>query len=199
MVGFGYIGWRRTSSQDDYATARGSFGWLLLGLAFVANLASGITFLGHPGLTYVFRFKALFLTVGYPIAAYSGVLIVGRLTKRVGDRLKSQSIPDFLGDRYDSVPVRVISALIAFGLLFYVMAQIAAAAHMFDIIFGVNYVTGIWFTTGFLAVYIVVGGSHADILTDGVQGAIMLVIVALVVVLVATGWGLDGGIDANRI
>lgn len=196
MVGFGYVGWKRTSSQDDYATARGAYGWPVLGLAFVANLASGITFLGHPGLTYAFGFKALILTMGYPIAAYSGVLIAGQLTKRVGDRFKSQSVPDFLGDRYDSVPIRVVSALIGFGLLFYIMSQIAAAAHMFDVIFGVEYTTGVWLTAGFLAVYIVIGGSHADILTDGVQGAIMLVIVALVAVLALTGWGLDGGIGA---
>lgn len=196
MVGFGYLGWRRTTSQEDYATARGSYGWPLLGLAFVANLASGITFLGHPGITYAFGFKGLILTMGYPIAAYGGVLIAARLTKKVGDRFKSQSVPDFLGDRYDSSPVRVISALIGFGLLFYVMAQIAAAAHMFDIIFGVDYVTGVWLTAGFLAVYIVIGGSHADILTDGVQGAIMLVIVGLMVVLVFSGWGLDGGVGA---
>lgn len=196
MVGLGYVGWRRTTSQEDYATARGSYGWLVLGLAFVANLASGITFLGHPGLAYEFGFKALLLTLGYPIGAYSGVLIAGRLTKGIGDQLESQSVPDLLGDRYDSAPIRIASTLIGFALLTYVMAQMAAAGHMFDLIFGVDYRTGVLITMVFLTAYVVIGGSHADILTDGLQGAVMLFIVMIVTGATLVGLGLNGNISA---
>lgn len=199
MVGLGYVGWQRTTSQEDYATARGSYGWIILGFAFVANLASGVTFLGHPGLAYEFGFKALLLTLGYPIGAYSGVLLAGRLTKKIGDQFESQSVPDLLGDRYDSTSIRIVSTFIGFALLTYVMAQMAAAGHMFDLIFGVDYTTGVLITTVFLIAYVVIGGSHADILTDGIQGAIMLFIVAIVAGATLVGLGLDGSISAiNR-
>ena len=52
MVTFGVIGQRRVRSADDFATARGSYGPLMLGLAFAATTASGATFIGFPGLTY---------------------------------------------------------------------------------------------------------------------------------------------------
>ena len=42
-------------------------------------------------------------------------------------------------------------------------------------------------------VYVSLGGAHADILTDGVQGFLMLLIGVLVILLFLFGAGLDGG------
>ena len=41
--------------------------------------------------------------------------------------------------------------------------------------------------------YVVLGGAHADILTDGVQGFLMVVVGAVLVVLFVVGYGVDGG------
>ena len=45
-----------------------------------------------------------------------------------------------------------------------------------------------------LLVYVVLGGAHADILTDGVQGAMMLMLALVVIVLTVSGWGVEGGL-----
>ena len=42
-------------------------------------------------------------------------------------------------------------------------------------------------------VYVVLGGAHADILTDGVQGFIMVAVAVGVGLLFVTGYGLEGG------
>jgi Na+/proline symporter len=39
------------------------------------------------------------------------------------------------------------------------------------------------------------GGAHADILTDGFQGALMLVLAVLVIVLTLMGYGIEGGLS----
>lgn len=196
MVGLGYVGFRRTGSQDDYATARGGFGFLVLSLAYAATVASGSTFMGMPGLAYGLGFKAGYYAVLYPIGAYIGMMIVARITKKVGDRFGSQSVPDFLGDRYQSPTLRVLAALVALFLLFYVMSQITAAGWLFDTILGVDYGLGIWIAGALLLLYLTAGGSYADILTDGVQGAIMIGITALIVFMFVTGWGVDGGVSS---
>ena len=46
MLAFGAIGQRRVRSADDFATARGSYGPLPLGLAFAATTARGAPVLG---------------------------------------------------------------------------------------------------------------------------------------------------------
>lgn len=196
IAGLGYWGWKRTSSQDDYATARGGFGFLALGFAYAATVASGSTFMGMPGMAYDMGFKTGYYALVYPIGAYLGMMLVARITKKVGDDAGSQSIPDFLGDRFRSPLLRLLASLIALFLLFYVMSQIVAAGHMFDTILGVDYRIGIWFAGLLLLLYLTLGGSSADIITDAVQGAIMVGIAVLVFVMFLTGWGVDGGIAA---
>ena len=199
IAGLGYVGYRRTSSQDDYATARGGYGFLALAFAYAATVASGSTFMGIPGMAYGMGFKAGYYAMIYPIGIYGGMLLVARITKKVGDRFGSQSVPDFLGDRYQSPVLRLLAAFIALFLLFYIMAQIAAAGWMFDTILGLEYGLGIWVAGGLLLLYLTFGGAHADILTDAIQGAIMVAITLLIVVMFLTGWGVEGGMaGVNR-
>ena len=204
MLGFGYWGYKRveggggggSSSQDEYATARGGFGFLALALAYAATVASGATFMGIPALGYSVGFKAGYYAMLYPIGIFGGMLIVARVSKKVGDRFNSQSVPDFLGDRFQAPGLRVITALLSLFLLFYAMAQITAAGQMFDVILGVEYGRGIWIAGGLLLLYLSLGGSHADILTDAVQGGMMVAITVLIFIMFLIGFGMDGGIGA---
>jgi len=196
IAGLGYWGWKQTTTQDDYATARGGFGFLALGFAYAATVASGSTFMGMPGMAYDMGFKVGYYALIYPIGAYLGMMLVARITKKVGDEAGSQSIPDFLGDRFRSPTLRLLASLVALFLLFYVMSQIVAAGHMFDTVLGIDYQIGIWFAGGLLLLYLTLGGSSADIITDAVQGVIMVGIAILVFVMVLTGWGLEGGLTA---
>jgi len=203
MLGFGYWGYRRvedgvggTSSQDEYATARGGFGFLALALAYAATVASGATFMSIPGMGYAFGFKTGYYAMLYPIGIFGGMLVVARVSKKVSDRFNSQSVPDFLGDRFDAPGLRVLTAVISVFLIFYAMAQVSAAGWMFDVVLGVEYSIGIWIAGGILLLYLSLGGAHADILTDAVQGAIMIGITLLIVGMFAVGLGLDGGMGA---
>lgn len=45
-----------------------------------------------------------------------------------------------------------------------------------------------------LLIYVALGGAHADIMTDGVQGAVMVVLAAGVIVMFLTGYGVIGGL-----
>ena len=52
MIVFGVIASKRVKDADNFATARSSYGSLLLSLAFASTAANGATFLGVSGLTY---------------------------------------------------------------------------------------------------------------------------------------------------
>jgi Na+/proline symporter len=54
MLSFGWIASKRVKNADDFATARNSYGPIFLALAFAASTASGATFLGSPGLGYLY-------------------------------------------------------------------------------------------------------------------------------------------------
>ena len=193
MIYLGYLGMRRTTDLDQFATARGGYTGLLLGLSFMATTASGSTFMGIPGLAYAMGFKAGYYPMLYPIGIYLGSMVLARRLKRIGDRLGSLTIPDFLGDFYHSRFLRAFAAIVSIFLIYYIMGQLAAAGHMFDVILGVPYHYGVWLAMGIVMIYMVMGGSHSDIITDAVQGLFMLAITSFIVVAFLVALGIPGG------
>ncbi len=195
MMMFGLIGKSRVQHADDFATARHSYGPFFLALAFSATTASGATFLGIPGLAYQAGLSSLWLLIGYPIGTYIGVLICLRMVTRGGDQFGSRSIPEYLGDRYQSETIRLLAAVFSLLLLTYLAGQLLAGLVMFEQMLGLSAPWALLITSVVLLIYVELGGAHADVLTDGVQGALMLLLAAGLAVLFITGWGFNGGLD----
>lgn len=195
MMVFGLIGKSRVKHADDFATARHGYGPFFLALAFSATTASGATFLGIPGLAYQAGLSSLWLLIGYPVGTYIGVLICLRLVSRGGDEFGSRSIPEYLGDRYNSEAIRLFAAVFSLLLLTYLAGQLLAGLVMFEQMLGLSAPWALLITSVVLLAYVELGGAHADILTDGVQGALMLMLAAGLAVIFITGWGVSGGLD----
>ena len=195
MLVIGVIGQRRDKHADDFATARGSYGPIFLACAFAATTASGATFLGGPGRGYQWGFASQWGNFLYPIGVYFGVLISMRLIATTGNKFGSRSIPEFLGDRYQSEGIRVMVSIFSLVLFFYLAGQLVSGLVMFEIFLGLSPFWALLITTTVLLFYVVLGGAHADILTDGVQGFMMLILAIVVIVLVLTGSGVDGGLS----
>ncbi len=194
MLALGVIGQRRVRSADDFATARGSYGPLTLSLAFAATTASGATFLGLPGIAYVAGLPAIWTMFLYPTGVYLGVLVCMRLVSRAGHRFGTRSIPEYLGERYQSDAMRIAVSLYSLLLFFYLAGQLVSGLVMFETMLGVSPVLALAITSGVLAVYVTLGGAHADILTDGVQGLMMVLVGVGVIVMFLVGYGVEGGI-----
>ncbi len=193
MLAFGIVAQRKIKHADDFATARGSYGPIFLALAFAASTASGATFLGSPALGYEWGFPSAWGNFLYPMGVYFGILISMRLIATSGNRFGNRSIPEYLGDRYQSEGIRVLVALMSLVLFFYLAGQLVSGLVMFEIMLGLPAEWALIITTVVLLFYVVLGGAHADILTDGVQGFMMLVLAIVVIVLFLIGFGVDGG------
>ncbi len=193
MIGIGFYAQRQIKHADDFATARGAYGPFFLALAFAASTASGATFLGSPALSYEWGLAANWGNFLYPIGVYVGILISMRLIATSGNRFGNRSIPEYLGDRYQSEFMRLAVSLLSLVLFFYLAGQLVSGVVMFEIMLGLDADWALVITTIVLLVYVVLGGAHADILTDGAQGALMLVLALVVIVLTVVGYGVDGG------
>src|SRR5699024_3633424 len=120
-------------------------------------------------------------------------IFVTKAIKEYGDRLGTRTIPEFIGNRYNSDVLRLVLAVISILLIFYVISQLVAAATMFQIMMGIDYGTGIIITIVVIGIYVFLGGSHSDTMTDAVQGGLMLLIAITVVFCFLLGVGVDGG------
>lgn len=196
MIGFGIMGMKRVTNSDDFATARGSYGPLFLAFAVVATTASGGTFIGLPALAYKAGFSALWYAFVYPIAVYLGVIVCLRGIRKAGDAFGNRSIPEYLGDRFQSDTLRVLVALFSMLLLFYLAGQLLAGAVMFNKMMGIDVLAALLVTSGIIMLYLLIGGAHADILTDGAQGALMLLLAVFVGYMFLKGFGVEGGYSA---
>ena len=194
MLIIGFLAGRQVSDADSFATARGSYGPGFLSFAFAATTASGATFLGGPGLAYQYGFAAIWSAM-YPLGIYLGLLICLRLVSSAGNRFANRSIPEFLGDRYGSEGIRILVSIFSLLLFFYLAGQLVSGLVMFETMLGLSQGSALIFTTVVLLIYVTIGGAHADILTDGVQGFIMLLLAIVVVAMFALGFGVVGGFD----
>jgi len=202
MIALGYLGSRRVAGSDDFATARRGYGPLLLALAFASTAASGATFLGLPGLTYRYGMSTLWIAFCYPVGVYLGILICQRTIARYGNAAGARSIPEFLGERYQSETLRLCSAVFSLILLFYLASQLVSGLVVFEIMLGLPPAWAMGITTVVLLGYVTLGGAHADILTDGAQGLLMVALaagIALVFFLGVGAGGFDGLIEGLRL
>ena len=193
MCCIGVYAQRKVKNADDFATARGSYGPFFLALAYAATTASGATFLGLPALAYQWGTSSLWYIFLYPVGVYIGVLISMRLVSTVGERFGNRSIPEYLGERYQSDGIRILVALMSLILLFYLIGQLVSGLVMFQLMLGLGKSSALIITTLVLLFYVVMGGAHADILSDGIQGGMMLILAIIVVFITLNGVGLEGG------
>lgn len=192
MMAFGVVASRRVKDADDFATARSSYGPVLLALAFASTAASGATFLGVPGLTYTFGVSILWIAFLYPLGIYLGVLICQRTIGRYGNASGARSIPEYLGERYQSEILRISAAVLSLLLLFYLAGQLVAGLVMFEMMLGLPQGWALAITAVVLIGYVTMGGAHADILTDGAQGLLMVVLAIAIAVFFFIGFGAGG-------
>lgn len=196
MLYLGYAGMKKTNNADDFATARSSYGPIALGLAVCATTASGSTFMGIPGTAYSLGFASLWYPMIYPIGIYGGMLLTAKMVKQMGDKFSNRTIPEIVGERFNSEFLRVGFAVLSLLLIFYIVAQLVAAALMFQTMMGLSYNMGLWLTAIVLGIYLVLGGSHSDIMTDAIQGFLMVIIALVITVMFFTGFGVNGGVSA---
>ena len=193
MLVIGFIGQKKVEHADDFAVARGGYGPVFLAFAFAATTASGATFLGSPGLGYEWGIPSQWGNFLYPAGVYFGVLISMRLIATSGNRFGNRSIPEYLGDRYQSDGIRVLVSIFSLVLFFYLAGQLVSGLVMFEVMLGLPPIWALIITTSVLLIYVALGGAHADIMTDGVQGFMMIILAIVVIVMFVVGAGVEGG------
>src|SRR5699024_10521053 len=98
-----------------------------------------------------------------------------KIVRKVNTTQKSLSLPDWLGDYYQSSFLRVGSGFIMLFNIFYIAAQFTAGAQIFQRLLGFSYLGGLITIAAIVVAYVFVGGTFADVYTDAVQAVIMAI------------------------
>lgn len=173
-----------------YAVGNRDIPALVVGLSLAAQLTSVATFVVNPGLVYAFGLSAL---LGYGVAAGTGIMLglalLSMRFRRHGARVQALTVPQWIGARYGSVPLRALFAVLSLGLVTFATLIIVALAVVFSRLLGVSADAVVIGLIVVVVAGVMVGGATGHAWTNAVQASIMVVVA---VVMIAQGVPLLG-------
>lgn len=169
-----YIGiaiWSRAGSTKEFYVAGGGVSPMANGLATAADwmsaasfisMAGAISFLGYDGSVYLMGW-----TGGYVLLA----LLLAPYLRKFG----KFTIPDFVGDRYESSTARLVAVICAIFVSFtYVSGQMQGVGIVLSRFLEVKTTTGVLIGMGIVFFYAVLGGMKGITYTQVAQYCVLI-------------------------
>ena len=173
----GYLGYKKTKTAEDYYVAGRKMGPIVIAFSYGATFISAVALIGFSGIASIYGLSLLWLAF---LNIFVGILIAfifyGFRTRKMGLSLKAMTLPELLGNRFNSKKLQATSGLIiAIFMIFYTTAVFLAIASLFEITFGISYWICVVIFTLVVGIYLIVGGLYAVMWTHAIQGVLMLV------------------------
>jgi len=159
---------------------------LFIGLSVAAGSTSTATFVVNPGLVYLYGwsgFVAIFFASS--LGFFVGLVVFSKSFRRIGDEVSALTVPQWIGDRYESDGLRLLFSVLSLLQIAYVVLIVVAMTLVLATTLEVSTVGALLFVVLFTYTYISFGGAGSHILANVVQASVM-VVVALI--LMGSGW-----------
>jgi len=198
MVAFlGYLGWKRTKNASDYMLAGRKAHPVIMALSYGATFISTSAIVGFGGVAAMFGMRPPVADLLQHLRGhFHRVCRAGR--KDAEDRAHSRRphLPEFLGRRYESKFIQVFAGLVIFLVMpVYTTAVLIGGSEFIATHFGVSYGWSLVVFAVLTAVYVMAGGLKGVMYTDALQGVIMFVGMA---VLLVASYAVVGGVVAGH-
>jgi len=184
----GSRGAAHSGSMKGFAIAKGKVSPWIVGISFGASYSSANLFLGVPGWAYTYGMPVLWYSLGCFGVSWIGLLLFTKTFWERGQKGSgSLTLPQWLGDRYQSKALQVIVALLILFNIYYIVGL----ATMFETVIGIPYSWGIMLGVFITVLYVGMGGAFAQLMTDGIQGIVMVIVSILL--FISLVWSIGGG------
>jgi SSS family transporter len=173
----GYRSMRKTKTVSDYFLGGRNIGPWISAFSYGATYFSAVLFIGYAGkIGWGFGMSALWIVLGNTvIGTYLAWRILAKPTREMTVRLGVLTMPQFLEHRYQSVNLKIVSALIIFIFLVPYSASVyMGLSYLFEVVFGIPFVYALLFMAFITACYLIMGGYQAVTLADLIQGFVMI-------------------------
>ncbi len=200
FIGF-YCRKKATNSNDFVLGGRNVGPWLSA-FAYGTSYFSAVIFIGYAGsFGWAFGVSAFWIGIGNAlIGSWLAWALLGRKTRIMTQHLNSSTMPDFFAKRFNSEGLRIFAAVIIFIFLIpYTAALYNGLSYLFNVTFSTSVPYWVWILIISVAtgLYVIIGGLMSTALNSFVQGLIMLVGIALVVIFALNkNGGLMGSFEA---
>lgn len=184
MIGIGLVSMKKASTLQDFFLGGRKMGPWVSAFSYGTAYFSAVLFIGYAGkIGWKFGLSAIWIGVGNALlGSLLAWFVLARKTRDMTHRLNASTMPEFFEKRYNSKALKIFSALIIFIFLVPYSASVyAGLSYLFNAIFNIEYVYCMLFMAVLTAVYLVLGGYVATVMTDFIQGLIMIFGVLLMI------------------
>lgn len=196
----GYYGYKKTRTALDYLVAGRSTHPFVMALSYGATFISTSAIVGFGGAAALFGMGLLWLTfLNIAVGIIIAFLVFGKRTRKMGHTLDAHTFPELLAKRFDSKFIQGFAGTVIFIFMpLYAAAVLIGAARFLETTFAphINYTSALLIYTLIISAYVLAGGLKAVMYTDALQGSIMFV--GMAVLLVATYVKLGGIVPAHE-
>lgn len=185
MIGIGIYCRRKSSSVSDFVLGGRTLGPWFTAFAYGTSYFSAVVFIGYAG-QFGWNYGVASTWIGLGNAVIGTLLawiVMGRRTRIMTKQLRSSTMPEYFGSRFDSKNLKITSAVIVFVFLIpYTASVYNGLSRLFESTFGISYNICIVAMAVLTAVYVILGGYKATAINDFIQGIIMLCGITAVVI-----------------
>lgn len=199
MIFVGVYSRKQAKSVDGFVLGGRNVGPWLTAFAYGTSYFSAVVFVGYAGqFGYKYGLSSSWIGIGNAvIGSLMAWLLLGRRTKAMTQHIKSRTMPDFFGTRFNSQGLRVCASIIAFVFLIpYTAGVYNGLSRLFEMGFNVPYEVCLITMAALTAVYVIMGGYKATAINDFIQGIIMIFgIIAVIWAVISSQGGLSQAVN----
>lgn len=193
MIAIGFYCRKKAQSTDNFLLGGRKVGPWLTAFAYGTSYFSAVVFIGYAG-QFGYRFGIASTWIGIGNAVIGSLLawvLLGRRTRIMTRHLKTATMSDYFGKRFESQPLKIAAAIIIFIFLIpYTASLYNGLARLFAMAFDVPFWVCVVIMSVLTAVYVIAGGYMATAINDFIQGLIMLFgIIAVISAVIITNGG----------
>jgi len=145
----------RAKDPSDYYAAGRKISRVGSGMAIASNWMSAASVLGMAGMMYGFGYNGLAYVVGWTGGYVLLLILMAGQIRKYG----KYTAPDFIGDRYYSQNLRIITAIFTILISFaYCVGQFGGIGLMFKWILGMNYTLAVIIGSSVVLLYTIISG-----------------------------------------
>ena len=184
LAGTAWLGWRgykKTSGFGSFAVGNRAMHPFVVGITLAASVSSAATFIINPGFVYVDGFSAFFhMSIGVGIGFILMLTVLSFQFRRIGAETGALTIPDWIGKRYGSRGFALFFSVLNLLSFAFVVLLVGGISIVMQSLLGLNNVTALTITLVFVTGYVFIGGTYAHVLTNMLQGSLMIGVTLLV-------------------
>ncbi len=171
----GYRGYSQTKTAKDYLLAGRDIHPFVMAMSYGATFISTSAIIGFGGVAGVYGTGLIWLTaLNIIIGVFIAFVFFGRMTRKMGHNLDAHTFPEFLGNRFQSKKIQIISGVVIFiSMPLYAAVVLIGGARFIESIFDIDFSLALTFFSIIIAAYVIAGGLKGVMYTDALQGSIM--------------------------